>query len=78
MAQQTMTVIQIHEKLVELERALSELKRLLEELTSHPVEKVCLHPVSLEGIWAGASITDADIRAARRAMFPYDTRKRGR
>ena len=71
MAQQRIVSSQrIYQKLLDLEESIRELRMLL--LTAKPLEeRICRHPVSLEGIWAGADITDEDIEAAKRSMFVY-------
>ena len=60
----------IYDKLLDLEKSIRELRMLF--LTAKPsAERICRHPVSLEGIWAGANITDEDIEAAKHSMFAY-------
>jgi len=60
----------IYDKLLDLEKSIRELRMFF--LTTKPLaERTCRHPVSLEGIWAGANITDEDIEAAKRSMFAY-------
>ena len=71
MAQQRIVSSQrIYQKLLDLEESIRELRMLF--LAAKPSkERICRHPVSLEGIWAGADITDEDIEAAKRSMFVY-------
>jgi hypothetical protein len=69
--EETITYWEIYQKLVDLEKGIQELKALL-QASRFSEEIVCCHPVSLKGIWAGADITDEDIEAARRSMFPYE------
>ena len=67
---ETINSYAIYDKLLDLEKGIRELRMLF--LTAKPpVERICRHPVSLEGIWAGANITDEDIEAAKRSMFAY-------
>ncbi|MBM4464759.1 MAG: hypothetical protein FJ014_04205 [Chloroflexi bacterium] len=67
---ETISSYDIYGKLLDLERSVREL-RMLFLATKPPAERICRHPVSLEGIWAGANITDEDIEAAKRSMFAY-------
>ncbi len=69
--EETITYRKIYQKLMDLEKGIQELKALL-QASRFAEERVCRHPVSLEGIWASADITDEDIEAARRSMFPYE------
>lgn len=67
--QETFNYQEIYRKLLVLEKGIQELKALLLNFwLSGGV--VCRHPISLEGIWAGANISDEDLAAARKAMFP--------
>jgi len=67
---ETINSYAIYDKLLDLEKSIREL-RMLFLTTKSPAERICRHPVSLEGIWAGANITDEDIEAAKRSMFAY-------
>ncbi len=67
---ETINSYAIYDKLLDLERSIRELRMLL-LVTKSPAERICRHPVSLEGIWAGAKITDEDIEDAKRSMFAY-------
>jgi hypothetical protein len=67
---ETISSYDIYDKLLDLEKSVREL-RMLFLTTKPPAERICRHPVSLEGIWAGANITDEDIEAAKRSMFAY-------
>lgn len=60
----------IYNKLLDLEKSIRELRMLFLAAKS-PAERISRHPISLEGIWAGANITDDDIEAAKRSMFAY-------
>ena len=67
---ETISSYAIYDKLLDLEKSIRELRMLF--LTAKPpAERICRHPVSLEGIWAGTNITDEDIEAAKRSMFAY-------
>lgn len=65
---ETISSYAIYDKLLDLEKSIRELRMLLVAAKS-PEERICRHPVSLEGIWAGANITDEGIEAAKRSMF---------
>ena len=67
---ETISSYAIYDKLLDLEKSIREL-RMFFLTTKPPAERICRHPVSLEGIWAGANITDEDIEAAKRSMFAY-------
>ena len=68
---ETISSYDIYDKLLDLEKSIRELRMLL-LTTELPAERICRHPVSLEGIWAGANITDEDIEAAKHSMFAYE------
>lgn len=65
---ETISSYDIYGKLLELEKSVREL-RMIFVTTKPPAERICRHPVSLEGIWAGAKITDEDIEAAKRSIL---------
>lgn len=65
---ETISSYAIYDKLLDLEKSIRELRMLFVTAKS-PEERICRHPVSLEGIWAGANITDEDIEAAKRSTF---------
>lgn len=67
---ETVSSYDIYDKLLDLEKSIRELRMLFVTAKS-PEERICRHPVSLEGIWAGANITDEDIEAAKRSLFAY-------
>jgi hypothetical protein len=48
------------------------LRQLVWKLKPQEAQIECHHPVKLEGIWAGAEITDDDIVAAQRSAFSYE------
>ena len=64
---ETINSYDIYGKLLDLEKSVREL-RMFFLITKPPAERICRHPVSLEGIWTGANITDEDIEAAKRSM----------
>gem|GEM_PF-574633 len=72
---ETVSSYDIYSKLLDLEKSVREL-RMLFLTTKPPEERICRHPVSLEGIWAGAKIADEDIEAAKRSMFAYQHENR--
>jgi hypothetical protein len=69
--QQSANWLDVYYKLVALETQLQELRQLVWELKPQQVKIQPRHPVKLEGIWAGAEITEDDIAAAQRSMFAY-------
>jgi hypothetical protein len=71
--QETVTYRETYRKLLALEKGIQELKALLRSIGLSG-KVVCHHPVSLEGTWAGANISDEDLVAARKAMFPCEHR----
>ncbi len=64
------TKVQIYEKLKLLEREISEMKIAL--LRSEMVGETTKKPISLEGIWGGIEITEEDIKASQRSLFPQE------
>lgn len=70
--QQSANWLDVYNKLVALETQLQELRQLVWELKPQQVKIQSHHPVRLEGIWAGAEITEDDIAAAQRSMFAYE------
>jgi hypothetical protein len=64
--------LDVYYKLAALETELQELRQLVWELKPEQTKFQCHHPVKLEGIWAGAELTEDDIAAAKRSMFPYE------
>lgn len=61
---------QLYRKVEKVEREVRDLKILL--LKRRVGQRVSNHPVPLAGMWAGADITDDDIRNAKRALFHFD------
>lgn len=66
----SITETQIYEKLKLLEREVSKMKIAL--LKTETEGKSAKKPVSLEGIWEGIEITEEDIRASQKSLFPQD------
>ena len=64
--------LDVYQKLVALEAQLQDLSQLVLTLKPEELTIECHHPVRLEGIWAGAEITEDDVAAARQSMFPYE------
>lgn len=72
--QQSITWLDVYEKVVALEAQLQSLRGLLWELKSEDVTIQSQHPVNLEGLWEGAEITEEDFAAAERTLFPYESK----
>jgi len=66
----SITETQIYEKLKLLEREISKMKIALlkREMGGEPAKK----PISLEGIWEGVEITEEDIKASQKSLFPQN------
>ncbi len=64
----SITETQIYEKLKLLEREIYKMKIALlkTEMRGETVRK----PISLEGIWEGVEITEEDIKASQKSLFP--------
>lgn len=58
----------LYRKLARIERDVRDLKLLL--LKRRAEQKACSRPVSLAGLWAGAEISESDLEAAKRSLFP--------
>ena len=66
----SITETQIYEKLKLLEREISKMKIAL--LKKEMEKKTAKKPVSLEGIWEGVEITEEDIKASQKSLFPQN------
>ena len=66
---------QIYRRLANIERDIREIKVML--LKRRTGRRACEHPVSLEGLWAGAAISDTDLEAAKRSLFPFEESEDG-
>jgi len=66
----SMTEIQIYEKVKSLEREISGMKIAL--LKSGMGKKASQKLISLEGVWAGAEITEEDIKVSQKSLFPQE------
>lgn len=64
------TEVQIYEKLKLLEREISKMRIAL--LKAEMGGETTKKPISLEGIWKGVEITEEDIKASQRSLFPQD------
>jgi hypothetical protein len=67
---QLVSWLDVYDKLIILETQLRDLRQLVLALKPEEVKIESKHPVQLEGIWAGSDVTEEDITAARRSMFP--------
>ncbi|GAB4418613.1 MAG: hypothetical protein Fur0044_14700 [Anaerolineae bacterium] len=70
--QPAVTWLDVYHKLVALETQLQDFRQLVWALKPTEVKIECRYPVKLEGIWAGAEITEDDFVAAKRSMFAYE------
>ena len=66
----SITETQIYEKLKLIEREISKMKIAL--LKTGVKEETTKKPISLEGIWEGAEITEEDIKASKKSLFPQN------
>jgi hypothetical protein len=66
----SITKVQIYEKVKLLEHEISRMKLALlkSEMVGMPTQK----PISLEGIWGGVEITEEDIKASQKSLFPHE------
>ena len=66
----SITETQIYEKLKLIEREIFKMKIAL--LKTGIKGKTTKKPVSLEGIWEGIEITEEDIKASKKSLFPQN------
>lgn len=62
------TTKQLYSKVLKLEQEIKKVKLALLKKKDDKVASIT--PISLKGIWKGAKITEKDIRAAKRSLFP--------
>jgi hypothetical protein len=70
--QQSVSWTEVYHKLAALETQLQDLRQLVWTLKPKEAKVECRHPVKMEGIWAGAEISEEDITAAKRSLFVYE------
>lgn len=64
----SVTEVQIYQRLKLIEREVSKMKISL--LKAGVSRKSPKEPISLEGVWGGVEITEEEIKASQKSLFP--------